>query len=178
MLKFNTQNKARLRKLIVEMAIIVCVGVVLALGFNRFRSPETRVALLDTGIFAAEDLSEAAIMQELEGLNPITPDMAYAKMQIKPVVFVDSRHPIEYNKGHVAGAVNIPNEFFMDYINDFLDQYPSETILIVYCDGKNCEQSQHLGEELLFAGYTTVYYMEPSWLSWLNSGKPVTIPRS
>lgn len=175
MLRLKPESIEFVRKLIVEMALIVCVGVLLGLGFNQFRSPETKVALMDTTVFAEEDLSESAVMQEQAGLNPITPDLAYAKMKAKPIVFVDSRHPIEYNKGHIKDAVNIPNEFFMDYMDDFLNAYPPETVLVVYCDGKNCEQSRFLGEELVFAGYTTVYYMEPSWLAWLNSGKPVTI---
>lgn len=174
-MKLKPESIEFLRKLVIEMAMIVCVGVVLALGFNQCRGPETKVALMDTGVFVEEDISDDAVLQELTGLNPITPDLAYAKMKAKPVLFVDSRHPIEYGKGHIKDAVNLPNEFMMDYLDGFLNDYPPETILVVYCDGKNCEQAKHLGEELVFAGYTTVYYMEPSWLAWLNSGKPVTI---
>lgn len=175
MLKLQPKTVEFLQKLVVEMAVIVCVGVLLGLGFNQFRNPATKVALIDTSVFVEEDLSADIVMQELTGLNSITPDMAYAKMKAKPVVFVDSRHPIEYNKGHIQDAVNMPYENFMDYLGDFLDTYPPETVLVVYCDGKNCEQSEHLGQELVYAGYTTVYYMEPNWLSWLNGGKPVTI---
>lgn len=174
-MKLKPESIEFLRKLVIEMAMIVCVGVVLALGFNQCRGPETKVALMDTGVFVEEDISDDAVLQELTGLNPITPDLAYAKMKAKPVLFVDSRHPIEYGKGHIKDAVNLPNEFMMDYLDGFLNDYPPETILVVYCDGKNCEQAKQLGEELVFAGFTTVYYMEPSWLAWLNSGKPVTI---
>lgn len=177
MLKLKPESIEFLRKLVIEMAMIVCVGVMLALGFNQCRGPETKVILFDNTIFVEENLFDDTVMREQEGLNPITPDMAYAKMKAKPVLFVDSRHPIEYNKGHIKDAVNVPNEFFMDYMDSFLNEYPFETILVVYCDGKNCEQARRLGEELVFAGYITVYYMEPSWLAWLNGGKPVTINR-
>lgn len=175
MLKLKPENIDFLRKLVIDMLMLVCLAIVLALGFNRCRAPETSVALMDSSVLTVETVSDDMVMQELPGLNSITPELAYAKMKVKPLVFVDSRHPIEYGKGHIKGAVNVPNEFFMDYLDGFLNDYPPETILVVYCDGKNCEQSRQLGEELGFAGYTVVYYMEPSWLAWLNSGKPVTI---
>lgn len=175
MLKIKPETTAFVQKLVVQMAIIVCVGALLGLGFNQCRSQETKVALMDTSVFVEEELTDEAVTQELVGLNPITPDTAYAKSKLKPVVFVDSRHPIEFGKGHIKDAVNVPYEDFMDYMDEFLNAYPPETILIVYCDGKNCEQSEHLGQELVYAGYETVYYMEPNWLNWLNSGKPVTI---
>ena len=165
------------RRLIAEMAVIVCVALVLALGFNQCRGPQTRVALIDSGVWTKyAEAGDEAVMEELEGLHSITPELAYAKMQAKPVVFVDSRHIAEYNKGHIKGAVNFPYEKFSEGIDAFLDNYPPETVLIVYCDGKNCEQSELLGRELVYAGYATVYYMEPNWLSWLNGNKPVTIP--
>lgn len=175
MLKLKPENIDFLRKLVIDMIMLVCLAIVLALGFNRCRGPETRVALMDSGVLTAETVSDDMLMQELPGLNPITPELAYAKMQAKSLVFVDSRHPIEYAKGHIKDAVNVPNEFMVDYLDGFLNDYPPETILVVYCDGKNCDQARQLGEELVFAGYTVVYYLEPSWLAWLNSGKPVTI---
>lgn len=177
MFKLTPPTKKFLQRLVMEMAVIVCLGVALGLAFNQLRSSATRVNLLNTGAAAAEDLSPEAVMRELIGLNPITPDLAYAKMQAKTVVFVDARHPAEYARGHIKGAVNLPYENFMDYFEEFLNTHAPETILIVYCDGKNCEQSEHLGRELVYAGYATVYYMEPNWLSWLNSGKPVTLPK-
>lgn len=175
MRKFSPKTMEFLRKLAIDMAIIVCVGVVLALAVNQMR-PDG-IVLFGKNVPMAEDLTDEAIMTELEGLHPITPDLAHAKMQAKDVLFVDSRHPSEYAKGYIQGAINIPFEQFGDYINDFLDAYPPETPIVVYCDGKNCEQSEFLGQELVYAGYATVYYMEPNWLSWLNSGKPVTMPR-
>ena len=175
MFEFSTVTRERLQKLVVEMAVLVCIGVLLGLGVNQFRGA-SKVVLVNIVAPEEEDLSKQAVMQELTGLNPITPDLAYAKMQAKEVLFVDSRHPIEYNKSHIRGAVNLPYEFFMEHMEAFLEQYVPETILVVYCSGKNCEQSRHLGEELVFAGYTTVYYLEPSWSSWVGTNKPITFP--
>lgn len=173
--KLKPQTINFLRKLIADMAIIVCVGVVLALGVNQCRGPQGKIALIDKSQWVEEEVVDADVVNELSGLNSITPELAYVKMQAKPVVFVDSRHPVEYAKGHIKDAVSFPYEEFGEHIGLFLDAYPPNTVIIVYCDGKNCEQSELLGQELVFAGYETVYYMQPNWLSWLNSGKPVDI---
>lgn len=174
--KLSTQTVEFIRKLIVDMMSIVCVGVVLALGVNQFRT-ENKIQLFDKTVWVEEDSPEdAAVMQELSGLNPITPALAYAKMKAKGVLFVDSRHPVEFDKGHIEGAINLPWEDFGRRFGDFLEQYPPETVIITYCDGKNCDLARQLGEELHYAGYEVVYYMEPGWQSWLNSGKPVIFP--
>lgn len=175
MRKLSPKTIEMMQKLVVDMAMIVCIGIVLAIAVNQMRP--NSIVLFDKSVLVEEDLTAAVIMQELDGLHAITPNMAYAKMKVKDVLFVDARHPNEYNKGHVHGAINMPFEQFSNYINDFLEMYPPDTVIVVYCDGKNCEQSEFLGQELVYAGYATVYYMEPNWQSWLNDERPVTLPQ-
>ena len=50
-------------------------------------------------------------------------------------VLVDVRGRQAYNKGHVAGAINIP---LLTITEDRMKEYSQETVFVVYCAGPHC----------------------------------------
>lgn len=81
---------------------------------------------------------------------------------------IDVRTPAEFAGGHVANAVNMDVNG-----SDFstrITQLDKTKPVVVYClsGGRSSDAS----EQLLKAGFTTVYNFEGGMLAWRNAGKP------
>ncbi len=84
----------------------------------------------------------------------ISQDEAMKMMQEQTdCLIVDVRRPDEFAEGHIAGAVNVPNETIEDEAPDALPD--KEQTLLVYCRSGN--RSKEASQKLADMGYTNVY---------------------
>lgn len=84
----------------------------------------------------------------------ISQDEAMKMMQEQTdYLIVDVRRPDEFAEGHIAGAVNVPNETIEDEAPDALPD--KEQTLLVYCRSGN--RSKEASQKLADMGYTNVY---------------------
>ena len=95
----------------------------------------------------------AAPAGEPAAYQQISQEQALEIMQSqKDVVILDVRTPEEYAAGHIAGAVNLPNETISD------QEIPSlpdkDQTLLVYCRSGN--RSKQASRKLADLGYTRV----------------------
>ena len=68
-------------------------------------------------------------------------------------VIVDVRRPDEYEKGHIPGAILIPNESITDTPPEALpDKYQ---VILIYC--RTGRRSKEAAEKLVNMGYVNVY---------------------
>ena len=88
-------------------------------------------------------------------------------------VFVDARSREVYASGHVKGAFSFPVREYETTINTFIETYPVATPLIVYCSGRECEDSHVLATYLSEEGYAQVRVMVDGFPLWEESGFPV-----
>ena len=113
----------------------------------------------------------------LRRLASLTPAMiswseACTFYESKKALFIDSRNPLEYRRGHIRGAVNIP-------LNDFekkkglLVKTPKGKLLVTYCDGVECNSSMSMAEKLMGLGYTNVKIFFGGWQDWEANKLPV-----
>lgn len=86
--------------------------------------------------------------------------------------FLDARDAKHYAAGHIAGAQNLS-------IQDFDAQYPvvapllaPESIIVVYCDGMQCDLSHDLAARLRQLGYKNVHILQNGWSMWRAAGLP------
>jgi rhodanese-related sulfurtransferase len=57
----------------------------------------------------------------------------------KDFVLLDVRGKQAYKKGHIAGSINLPHS----QINEQkLQQYPRDTLFVVYCAGPHCNATE------------------------------------
>ena len=68
-------------------------------------------------------------------------------------LIVDVRRPDEFAEGHIAGAINVPNEEISDEMPELLPD--KEQILLIYCRSGN--RSKEASQKLADMGYTKVY---------------------
>ena len=89
-------------------------------------------------------------------------------------LFVDSREVEAYREGHIFGAVNIPYEDNGDtrLLTELL--VPKVRILVVYCDGSECQSSVRLAKRLDEEGFTNIKVFFGGWEEWLREGLPIT----
>ncbi len=86
--------------------------------------------------------------------NKISQDEAMQMMQEQTdYLIVDVRRPDEFAEGHIAGAINVPNEEITDEMPELLPD--KEQILLIYCRSGN--RSKEASQKLAEIGYTNVY---------------------
>ncbi len=87
------------------------------------------------------------------------------------VAFVDARNPDEFATGRIPAAVNLPpSAFFSGQVPAELDQIPRSSILVVYCNGGDCDASKLTAIRLREQGYEKVYIYEDGVTGWKAAG--------
>ena len=84
----------------------------------------------------------------------ISQDEAMQMMQEQEdYLIVDVRRPDEFAEGHIAGAINVPNEDITDEMPELLPD--KDQVLLIYCRSGN--RSKDASQKLADMGYTKVY---------------------
>ena len=68
-------------------------------------------------------------------------------------LIVDVRRTDEFAEGHIAGAINVPNEEIADEMPELLPD--KDQLLLIYCRSGN--RSKEASQKLADMGYTNVY---------------------
>jgi len=87
--------------------------------------------------------------------------------------FVDSRRKDVYVAGHVAGAFRADMVSFKEGDPMWVRGLPKEMILVVYCNGGDCDESEHVAQLLNASGFNAVYVMHDGYPGWKDAGHPV-----
>jgi rhodanese-related sulfurtransferase len=88
-------------------------------------------------------------------------------------VLIDSRpKKRKYDKGHIPGAISLPDTEFEQKSAALLPEDKS-TPLIFYCGGLKCKLSMKSSKKALAAGYTNVRYFPTGFPSWKEVGGEV-----
>jgi rhodanese-related sulfurtransferase len=85
------------------------------------------------------------------------------------VALIDARPKrAKYDKGHIPGAINIPDTYFDKY----KDRLPEEksTLLIFYCGGLHCKLSHKSAAKAEALGYTNVKVFAAGYPAWKQAG--------
>ena len=86
--------------------------------------------------------------------------------QATPMVVVDSRPKRKkYDKGHIPGALSIPDSQFDKY-KDQLPQDKSQ-LVVFYCGGLKCRLSHKSAQKAIAMGYTKVKVFATGYPAWV-----------
>lgn len=152
----------RLRSALPQAACIVLLSSLLALGVNALR-PDG-LPLLHAQQSAVQLPQE---QEEIELKDAVLLFMA------KRAVFLDARHPEEYAKGHIQGALNLPVGQFGLFFEDVRPKLEGKEALICYCDGERCPLGHELAQELRAAGFGNVFVLHNGLTRWHTEQLPV-----
>jgi len=81
-------------------------------------------------------------------------------------VLLDVRSPELYARAHVPGAVNLPHR---KIIESRLEEYPPETLFVVYCSGPHCNGADRAAARLARLG-RPVKLMIGGMTGWIDEG--------
>lgn len=87
-------------------------------------------------------------------------------------VIIDARSEEEYFSGHIPNSINIPVKNFDNYI-DKIFEIPTDTLLIIYCEGIHCNQSHLLAEKLKTFGFNKIWIMFEGINGWQQKNLPI-----
>ncbi len=89
----------------------------------------------------------------------------------KKVVIVDARSLMEYDQGHVPGAISVGPDRFA-FIAEYLPKDKSAA-LIFYCRGVRCTLSTEAATEAAKAGFRDIRIMSGGFPEWKSMGYPI-----
>jgi rhodanese-related sulfurtransferase len=108
-----------------------------------------------------------------EGDSLISLEQAYGMFLSGNAIFIDTREQEEYDEGHIAGALNLPFEFWDDYWEYVEPEIDPEMEIIAYCGGFDCELSLFAARELKSLGYEKSYTFFGGWQKWIDADLPI-----
>ena len=128
--------------------------------------------LTEKGFFARARTTDST----LTGPSPSSIDLneSRALFESGKAVFIDSRHAFDFRRGHIRAALNIPLTE-MDSMQKTITSLPRGRILIVYCDGVECNSSIELASKLHAQGFGGVRIFFGGWQEWTSQKLPVEV---
>jgi rhodanese-related sulfurtransferase len=156
-----------------QVVIIIIVAAVLGGGLNLIRYDQvpwiSAQVVLPVGDPSQPDSSS-------NSSQPFTPKSilldAVEKLIGKGAIIIDARSEELYEDGHIPTAINIPFENLGPYYTK-MTAIPKDALIIIYCDGGDCELSYDLAVYMLQKEYRHLYVYQGGWAEWETSGKPI-----
>jgi rhodanese-related sulfurtransferase len=156
--------QTELRRILLEAAVIVLLGVVLGLSFNG------RLLLK---VFTGGQPQPSAEV-ESRALYPVPVDLAEVRqLAADGAVLLDARTVELYADGHLPGARSLPLGEMDEGLAAFRQAVPTDAVIITYCSGYGCPDSFDQGVRLLAEGWRDVRVFEGGYPEWRDAGLPV-----
>ena len=86
--------------------------------------------------------------------------------------FLDARSPADYAAGHIVNAFNLPAEEFDQHYPSVASLLTPDSVIVIYCDGLQCDLSHRLMGKLRELGYRHVRVLVNGWTVWQTAGWP------
>jgi rhodanese-related sulfurtransferase/DNA-binding transcriptional ArsR family regulator len=105
--------------------------------------------------------------------DQLSRDELEAKLARGKHVLVDVRPTLEYESGHLQGAISIPIEQFAKRISTL----PKDRRIVVYCRGTYCHFADRAVSILRRRGFDAIR-LEGGWPEWSAEGRPTITTRA
>jgi rhodanese-related sulfurtransferase len=152
-----------------EAALIVMVSAAVALVVNSFRDQGLSIIGTDGPVSQKNPGNTDPPMTVRE----ISMQRAMALYRAEKALFADARDANAYDRGHIKGALNLPQDEFDRWIDEFLGKTDPGVTIIAYCEGYYCPLAKNLAQMLMMAGFEDVYYLPDGWGNWNRHRMPV-----
>jgi rhodanese-related sulfurtransferase len=156
----NSEKIKWMKKLLTQSLILICLGVGLGLGVNQLSPRGMPWVPPPKKETKADEFIALHKAKELWGNGA--------------ALFVDAREPADYAAGHIGNAFNIPAQSFGQHFSRVAPMLTPDSALVLYCDGKECDLSHRLADNLRQQGYTNLHMLFNGWTAWRDAGLPTT----
>jgi rhodanese-related sulfurtransferase len=155
----------KLKKAILQAAVLVIIGCIVAFAHN---------AASVNGINPFRKLADFPVSGEpgVEGIRFIGIDEVIAWIE-EGAILIDARTGAEYEEGHIPGAILFDYYEMGRYMQEALPLLDPARRTIVYCYGPDCEDAEFLSRELYMLGFTDLFVFGGGYEAWVESGEPI-----
>ena len=115
--------------------------------------------------------AEPAFSPEPGVIREITYDMFVRLLEGTKQYLIDARGADKFAQGHINGAVNFYGGEVQSRIPDLLSSVPRDRVVLIYCDGGECELSHHVADVLKQFGYGPIFIYTGGWAEWTSKRK-------
>jgi thiosulfate/3-mercaptopyruvate sulfurtransferase len=124
-----------------------------------------------------EDLPTVRIIHADELAARLAEDRRWFKADTPPAsfAFFDVRHGVDYERGHIPGAVNLSSSVFADSLDAAVDRHwpdvdRADFPIVIYCYGPTCIRSRDCSTAAARAGFIRVERLYGGVQEWLGTG--------
>ncbi len=111
-------------------------------------------------------VEKPAFVAEPGVVKEITYDQFSRLMSSAPYYLIDARGAEKYAEGHIGNATNFYGAEAQARIPDMLANVPRDRVILIYCDGGECELSHHVADVLKQFGYGPIFIFTGGWAEW------------
>jgi len=116
-----------------------------------------------------EELAHAYLGDRNE-ITTVTRDELRKRLLGGEATLIDVRPMIEYDAGHIPGAIPIPP----DQLEELLPQLPTDREIVAYCRGPYCVYADQAVRTLLATGHSA-RRLEDGLPEWRRNGGPIEV---
>jgi rhodanese-related sulfurtransferase len=93
------------------------------------------------------------------------------------IVFVDARKPAHYEEGHIPGAYLFDHFYYENYLATVVPVCQKAELIVVYCNGGECDDSEFAAELLKEAQIATakLFVYGGGYTEWVTNAMPVEL---
>lgn len=93
----------------------------------------------------------------------------------KDVIFIDAREYVEYQEGHIAGAMSCPKRRFDGAAPKYVLNYLPGNAVVVYCHGEDCTDSEAVVKRLIALNLNIgpFFIIKDGIPGWQRAGYPI-----
>ena len=138
-------GKVYIKRLIVRSLFLVVAASAVGLIVNAVRTP-------NVDLFGykppKKKIVEAAKPGQKATVSEIDLATALRLHKADGVVFIDARKKVEFDTGHIPGAINIPSESFDEAFPPHKTSLLKADKIVTYCSDVECDEAYELAEML------------------------------
>ena len=154
------KRELNMRQALLEASILIVAAIVLGFAYTLATKQ---------GFFVKTQTVQTAATSTIEMISlSAVKELFYSNNAL----FIDARHEFDYQAGHIRGAVNVALNKFDTHITR-LNKNSKDKLLVVYCDGAECNSSIELAVKLMDLGFTNVKVFFGGWQEWISDKLPV-----
>jgi rhodanese-related sulfurtransferase len=117
--------------------------------------------------------SEPPYAASVAGIRLLRLADAEALWRDRSTLFVDVRSAADYDFGHIAGAISLPEEEFEQRFPELKPRLERAGTIVVYCKSVDCGKSLWTALRLGDAGLRQTKIYPYGWNEWYNNGLPI-----
>ena len=150
-------------------SLIILSAIILAFIYNQFSNDGISLIREPLLVEFVDSTSAELSNNSIKGLTLAQ----VIQLQSQNIaVFIDARDQWDYSDAHIKGAINIP-EFSFESNNKELSTIDKEKIIVIYCDGDDCDTSKRLAKQIIAMGYKNTFVFLGGISEWKDAELPI-----